>query len=120
MKLKQLMKLNLLIGLIGFSSCGKLPVKPEIVSRLVSTQHNLIFNVNNQTGQEYEEVLIFHNNNRPVVNDSLDLNTCHTNEDWGKILTYIRLLENSVPKKIKRELIKLRKSSVILQERYGL
>jgi hypothetical protein len=69
---------------------------------------NIIFNVNNQTGEEYEEILVFHNMNKPIVNDSLNLNTCHSNEDWGKILTYIRLLERYSPKKVRKELNKVR------------
>ncbi len=105
------------IGLINFSGCGQLPDKPGIVSKLVIMEENTIFNVNNQTGEEWEEVLVFHNMNKPVVNDSLDLNTCHNNEDWGKILTYIRLLENSVPKKIKKELRKIYKVENLKQLR---
>jgi hypothetical protein len=84
------------------------PSKPEIVSRLIIMDENIIFNFNNQTGEEYEEVLVFHNMNKPIVNDSLNLNTCHSNEDWGKILTYIRLLERYSPKKVRKELNKIR------------
>tara|TARA_R110002096_G_scaffold174498_1_gene350265 strand:- start:1169 stop:1507 length:339 start_codon:yes stop_codon:yes gene_type:complete len=101
------MKLKLLIGIILFSSCGKLPLKPEIISRLIIMDENIIYNVNNQTGEEWEEILVYHNNNKPVVNDSLDLNTCHSNEGWGKILTYIRLLESHTPRKIRKELKKI-------------
>lgn len=105
--LKHLKKLVLLIGIISFSSCGKLPIKPEIVSKLIIMEENVIFNVNNQTGEEWEEVLVFHNNNKPVVNDSLNLNTCHSNESWGLVLTYIRLLEGNVKPSIKKELNKI-------------
>ena len=99
---------SLICLLFLFSSCGNTATKPEIISRLVIMDENIIFNVNNQTGEEWEELLVFHNNNKPVVNDSLDLNTCHSNEDWGKILTYIRLLENYTPRKIRKELRKIR------------
>ena len=107
MKLKLLKKLKLLTVIIVFSSCGNTATKPSIESKLIVIDENIIFIVNNQTGEEREIPLTFLDGSRRVLNESLDKNTCHSNDDWGKILTYIRLLEPYVPSRIRKELKKI-------------
>jgi hypothetical protein len=116
---KILMKFALLIGIIGFSSCGKLPVSPEIESGILITEANEVYYVNNQTGEDREIPVLM----GCTINPALDKAILHSNKDWNKVLLYIRLLERAVPRNIKKELIKLRKSMKILDTRkdlYGL
>lgn len=104
-KLRLLSRFVLLIGIISFSGCGKLPVKPEIESGIIISEENIIFYVNNQTSEEREvEVCMADGSINPLLNKEIT----HTNKDWNKVLLYIRLLENKVSKKVKRELKKYR------------
>mgnify|MGYP003636843955 FL=1 len=111
-----LKKFILLIGIISFSSCGKLPVKPSIDSGILIKEANEAFFVNNQTSEEYSHPIIVGCELHP----NLDKNIIHDNKDWNKVLLYIRLLENAAPKKIRKQLLKIRRSSRILQEKHVL
>ena len=84
-------KLKLLIVAICFSACGKLPVKPEIDSCIII--HDEAYCVNNITMQDYYLPL-----------EKMHKYTCESNEDRGKLLTYIRLLENAMPRKIRKKI----------------
>ena len=72
-------------------SCGKLPVKPSIDSCIIIVDE--AFCVNNITLEEYY---------LPI--EKMHKYTCESNEDRGKLLTYIRLLENAAPKRIRKKL----------------
>lgn len=97
MKLKLLMIFAVVIATI---SCSGLPLKPEVNSCLIVQNENLIFCVNNQTSQEHEFDLVIGDQ----INALLDRGTWHSNEDWGKVLTYIRLLEDALPRKIRKRM----------------
>ena len=86
----------LLIVTISYS-CGTIPVKPEVESCILIAKENTAFCVNNMTMQEREIPIIISGE----VNPELDKHNTHSNKHWGLILTYIRLLENAVPKKKK-------------------
>ena len=109
--LKLLKISGLLIGIISFSGCGKLPVKPSIDSGILIARANEAYFVNNQTSEEFTLPII----EDCKLNPKLDKNIVHSNKHWNSILLYIRLLENSVPSKVRKELIKLRKSSTLLE-----
>jgi len=118
--LKLLKISGLLIGIISFSSCGKLPLKPDIDSGIIITEINEVYYVNNQTGEEKSEPIILEG---CILNPKLNKHQVHSNADWNEVLLYIRLLEDSVPKDIKHQLRKIRNSSKILNkkvEAYGL
>ena len=102
--LRLLMKSGLLIGIINFSGCGNTPTKPSIDSGIIISEQNLIYYINNQTGEE-TEVQICKNGS---VNPELNKEITHSNKDWNKILLYIRLLENKVSPSVREELRKYR------------
>ena len=112
---KLLKKLGLLTVIISFSSCGhNLPTKPSLDSGIVIAELNEIFFVNNQTSEErYEPIII----EGCQVNPNINKNIVHSNKDWNKVLLYIRLLENYTPKRVDRQLRKVRKSFTKLNER---
>jgi len=110
---KHLTTFALVFAIINFSSCGSLPVKPSIDSGIIIAEENIVFYVNNQTSAEHERQVV----NACEINTELNKSIVHSNEDWNKVLTYIRLLEKAVPNRIKKELIKARKSFSILNKR---
>lgn len=113
----RLLKISgLLIGIISFSGCGNVPLKPSIDSGIIISEENLIFYVNNQTGEE-REVQICKNGS---VNPELNKEITHSNKDWNKVLLYIRLLENKVSPQVRKELYKFRQNIKRLKELDGL
>lgn len=101
----RLLKISgLLIGIISFNGCGNLPEKPSIDSGIIISEENIIYYVNNQTGEEKEVPVCINNQVNPELNKHID----HSNKDWNKILLYIRLLENNVSPQIREELKKYR------------
>ena len=114
MLLKALMKLSLLIVLIACSSCGsRLPDKPSIDSGVVIVETNEVYYINNQDGTEYSITVILEDG---TLNPELNKTITHSNEDWNKVLLYIRLLESKVGKKVRRELKKFRETTNALNE----
>lgn len=118
---KLLSRLGLLIVIISFSGCGhNLPTKPSIDSGILILQENVIFYVNNQTGEERDVEVCMADG---LPNPELEKVIVHSNEDWNKVMLYIRLLEKRVPKRVKKQLLRIRKSSKILNQKanlYGL
>lgn len=112
--LKLLKISGLLIGIISFSGCGKLPLKPEIESGIIISEENILYYINNQTGEEREvEVCMADGSVNPVLNKEIT----HSNKDWNQVLLYIRLLENSVSPKIRTQLRKYRLNFISLEEK---
>jgi hypothetical protein len=102
---KLLSRLGLLIVIINFNGCGKLPAKPSIDSGIVIQEINEIFYVNSTTGSERSLVVCMDDGS---INPKLNKEITHSNEDWNKVLLYIRLLEEEVPKNVKNKLRKFR------------
>ena len=109
---KLLKKLGLLIVIISFSSC-KSPEKPSVFSGIVIAEMNEIYYYNDSTGEEYSQGSIVQD---CLVNPDLHKSIVHTNEDWNKILLYIRLLENELPRRRRRNLRQARKTYQVLEE----
>jgi hypothetical protein len=112
---KLLTTFALLIGITSFSGCGSLPTKPSIDSGIVIVETNEAFFVNNQTSEEFSLDLV----QECLINPELNKYILHSNKDWNKVMLYIRLLENAVPKKIRKQLKKVRKSTKILNKKSG-
>ena len=108
---KHLKTFALLIVIIGFSSCGSwprnLPTKPSVDSGIVILEANEVFFVNNQTGKEESWPIVLDGQLNPKLNKTI----VHSNADWNLVLLYIRLLEKYTPKRVTRELKKIRNSS---------
>lgn len=90
-------KFALLIVSLVFSSCGKLPNKPEVENCIIIESLGLSACFNNQTGEE-----------RDIPLSEMDKFVCFSPEDWTETLTYIRLLERS--RKTRREARKFQRS----------
>lgn len=113
----RLLKISgLLIGIISFNGCGKLPVKPNIDSGIIISEENIIYYVNNQTGEEKEIQICMDGSVNPELNKEIT----HSNKDWNKVLLYIRLLENNVSPEIKKQLQKYRRNFIKLEGYHGL
>lgn len=113
-----LKKLGLLIVIISFSSC-KPPEKPSIFSGIVIAELNEIYYYNDATGEERSDEIV---TEACEVHEDLHKSIVHSNEDWNKILLYIRLLENQAPKKRRKNFKKARNTFEILTkevESYG-
>jgi len=122
-KLKILKILVLLIGIISFSSCGtSLPKKPTLESGIMILESNEVFFVNNQTSEERS--IPIYTEGSCTINEELSKSSIHSNQDWNRVLLYVRLLESRIKsKKVKRELRKIRDSFFLLNKRaklYGL
>lgn len=122
-KLKSLKILGLLIGIINFSSCGtSLPKKPTLESGIMILESNEVFFVNNQTSEERS--IPIYTEGQCTINEELNKSSIHSNQDWNRVLLYVRLLESRIKnKRVKRELRKIRDSHFLLNKRaklYGL
>lgn len=84
-------------------------------------ESNEVFYINNQTSGERS--IPIYTDGQCTINEELNKVSIHSNKDWNQVLLYIKLLERRVPKKVKRELRKIRSSFLKLDKRaklYGL
>jgi hypothetical protein len=85
----------LLIVITTASSCGSKPVKPNNIwdCRLI-IEEMIGFCINNTTLEEKE-----------ISISEMDKYVAFSNEDWARILIYIKQLESVTPKKYKKYII---------------
>tara|TARA_R110000868_G_C10972634_1_gene770648 strand:+ start:28174 stop:28440 length:267 start_codon:yes stop_codon:yes gene_type:complete len=85
-------------------------------------ESNEVFFVNNQTSEERS--IPIYTEGQCTINEELNKSSIHSNQDWNRVLLYVRLLESRIKnKRVKRELRKIRDSHFLLNKRaklYGL
>lgn len=84
---------KLIVIILVFSSCGRLPQKPSIDACAIITEENVGYCINNLTGEEYDLQL-----------QDMNKFTCFSPDHYGLLMLYVKLLQRYTPKRIDRKL----------------
>lgn len=84
---------KLIVIILVFSSCGRLPQKPSIDACAIITEENVGYCINNLTGEEYDLQL-----------QDMNKFTCFSPDHYGLLMLYVKMLQRYTPKRIDRKL----------------
>ena len=97
---------KLIVIILVFSSCGRLPQKPSIDACAIITEENVSYCINNLTGEEYDIQL-----------QEMNKFTCFSPDDYGLLMLYVKLLQRYTPKRVDRKLNAMKKINTLHNRR---